>query len=188
MLTVVISLAANTLRRATTLQDFQEVFLGRIHALTAAYTLLSRDGWSSIPLRDILLEELGPFISNDRTNVVLTGPLVLLEPRFALALGMAAHELSTNAVKYGALSVPEGNVEVTWSVEAGTDHEQLLLEWVERNGPPVVSPNHRGFGMTLVECGFAHDVGGEVKLNFAPEGVVATLRAPLPVNKHREQS
>jgi two-component system CheB/CheR fusion protein len=180
MLTVVISLATNTLRRATTLQDFHAVFLGRIHALTGAYALLSREGWSPIPLREILTQELKPFMSGERTNVTLTGPLMLLEPRAALALGMAAHELTTNAVKYGALSVPEGNVDVCWSVETTANQERLMLKWIERNGPPVTPPDRRGFGMTLIERGFAHDVGGEVAVDFAPEGVVATLRAPLP--------
>jgi two-component system CheB/CheR fusion protein len=180
MLTVVISLATNTLRRAATLEEFQEVFLGRIHALTTAYALLTRDGWSTIPLREILTEELKPFMSADRTNVSLTGPEVLLQPRAALALGMAAHELTTNAVKYGALSVPEGNVEVTWSVDRVEDHERLVLKWVERDGPAVNPPAHRGFGMTLIKRGLSHDVGGKVEVDFATTGVVATLTAPLP--------
>jgi two-component sensor histidine kinase len=95
-------------------------------------------------------------------------------------MGMAVHELTTNAVKYGALSVSEGNVEVTWSVETVANQEALVLKRVERNGPPPVSvPDRRGFGMTLIERGFAHDVGGEVKVDFAPSGVVATLSAPL---------
>jgi two-component system, chemotaxis family, CheB/CheR fusion protein len=188
MLTVVISLATNTLRRATTLDGFHEVFLGRIHALTAAYALLSRDGWSPIPVREILTEELRPFISGERTNVVLTGPVVLLQPRAALALGMATHELTTNAVKYGALSVPEGNVEVSWSVDTAASSEWLVLKWVERNGPAVTLLERRGFGMTLIERGFAHDVGGEVKVEFAPEGVVATLRAPLSGHTHERPS
>jgi two-component system, chemotaxis family, CheB/CheR fusion protein len=180
MLTVVISLATNTLRRATTLEGFQEAFLGRIHALTAAYALLSRDGWAPIPLREILAEELSPFLAEGGAHVALTGPLILLPPRAALALGMAAHELATNAVKYGALSVPEGNVDVTWSVEPAPGHDQLVLRWVERNGPPVSPPDHRGLGMTLIQRGFAHDVGGEAQIDFANTGVVATLRAPLP--------
>jgi two-component system, chemotaxis family, CheB/CheR fusion protein len=188
MLTVVISLATNTLRRATTLESFQEVFLGRIHALTAAYALLSRDGWSPIPVREVLIEELKPFMAGERTNVVLTGPLVLLQPRVALALGMAMHELTTNAVKYGALSVAEGNVEVSWSVDSTANPERLVLKWVERNGPPVVAPERRGFGMTLIERGFAHDVGGEVEVAFAAEGVVATLRAPLLGHTHKGPS
>jgi two-component system CheB/CheR fusion protein len=180
MLTVVISLASNTLRRAVTLEGFQEVFLGRIHAFTAAYTLLSRDGWSPIPLRVILMEELNPFMAGERANVVLAGPVVLLEPRAALAMEMAVHELTTNAVKYGALSVPEGTVEVGWSIEHDGDAEHLVVQWIERNGPPVAAPGHRGFGTTLIERVFAHDVGGSARVDFAPEGITATLRAPLP--------
>ncbi|MGD0109689.1 MAG: CheR family methyltransferase, partial [Rhodopila sp.] len=185
MLTVVISLATSTLRRATSLEGFQEVFLGRIQALTAAYALLSKDGWSPIPVRAILLEELKAFMAGERTNLVLNGPLVLLEPRAALALGMAVHELATNAVKYGALSVPEGNVEVTWCVAQHDCDERLVLVWVERNGPPVTAPDRRGLGLTLIERGFAHDVNGEVEVKFEPEGVVATLSAPLPGHPHR---
>jgi two-component system CheB/CheR fusion protein len=184
MLTVVISLATNTLRRAMTLEGFQEVFLGRIHALTAAYALLSRDGWAPVPVREILLEEL----KGGRANAVINGPLVLLEPRAALTLGMAAHELTTNAVKYGALSVPGGNVGITWSVETTERHDRLVLKWVERNGPPVTPPARRGFGLTLIERGFAHDVGGDCEVSFEPEGVVATLRAPLPAPAWRGPS
>jgi two-component system CheB/CheR fusion protein len=188
MLTVVISLATNSLRRSPTLEAFQEVFLGRIHALTAAYSLLSRDGWSPVQLRDLLMVELSPFLSSEAVNVVLTGEPVLLEPRAALALEMAVHELTTNAVKYGALSVPEGNVGVTWNVEKSAEKDWLVLRWAERNGPPVTAPDHRGFGTTLIERGFAHDVGGDAKVDFAPEGVIATLRAPLFGNMPKETS
>jgi two-component system, chemotaxis family, CheB/CheR fusion protein len=107
MLTVVISLATNTIVRSATLEAFREVFLGRIHALAASYALLSRDRWSPIPLREILMQELQPFLSGEHANAKLTGPMVLVEPRTALALGMATHELTTNAVKFGALSIPE---------------------------------------------------------------------------------
>jgi two-component system CheB/CheR fusion protein len=186
MLTVVISLATNTLRRATTLERFQEVFLGRIHALTASYALLSRDCWAPVLLRDILTEELKPFMALERSNIALNGGAVLLQPRAALALGMAVHELTTNAVKYGALSVPEGNVHIDWTVEKAGDGSQLVFRWVERNGPAVTAPARRGFGMTLIERGFAYDVGGEAKVDFIPTGVVATLRAPMPSGQNKE--
>jgi two-component system CheB/CheR fusion protein len=188
MLTVVISLATNTLRRAATLEDFREVFMGRIHALTASYALLSRDGWSTISLREIVMQELEPFVSLERANIVLTGGSVLLAPRLALALGMAVHELTTNAVKYGALSVFEGNVTIDWIVEKAADGDRLVFRWVERNGPAVTAPDHRGFGMTLIERGFAYDVGGEAKVEFTPTGIVATLRAPLPDRQNKEVS
>ena len=179
MLTVVISLATNTIRQAPSLAVFQERFLGRIHALTSAYSLLSRDGWAPVQLRELLMAELSPFLSTEPVNVILTGDPVLLEPRAALALEMAVHELTTNAVKYGALSVPDGCVDVRWTIEKIADLDWLVLKWTERNGPPVSKPGHHGFGMILIERGFAHDVGGEAEIEFALTGVVATLRAPL---------
>ena len=104
---------------------------------------------------------------------------MLLEPRAALAFGIAIHELTTNAVKFGALSVVEGSVAITWATDHGVDGEDLVLDWVERNGPPVTPPEHYGFGMTLIERGLSYDLSGEVKVEFAPAGVKATLRAPL---------
>ena len=175
MLTVVISLATQTLKRAGTLEEFSGVFLGRVHALTAAYSLLSRESWSAVQLDEIIAEELRPFMADDRTNVVIAGPTVLLNPRGALALGMAVHELATNAAKYGALSVPEGNVAVTWAA----DGEYLLLDWVERNGPPVKEPAKRGFGSILIERALGYDLSGKAKIEFLPEGVRAIVRAPL---------
>jgi two-component system, chemotaxis family, CheB/CheR fusion protein len=188
MLTVVISLATNTIGRSTTLEGFKEVFLGRIHTLAASYALLSRDSWSPIPLREILLQELEPFTSGEHVNARLTGPMVLVEPRTALALGMAAHELTTNAVKFGAFSTPDGKVDINWTVEQAAGGTELVLKWVEQNGPPVAKPTRRGFGMTLIERVFSNDVEGEAEISFLPEGVVATLRAPLPAEQERATS
>jgi two-component system CheB/CheR fusion protein len=179
MLTVVISLATQTLRRSPTLEAFSEAFLGRIHALTAAYSLLSSESWQTVPLADILMEEFRPFLANDGTNIVIDGPRVLLEPRAALALGMAVHELTTNAVKHGALSVAEGNVRVTWSVEVEAEAETLVLDWVEVDGPPVSATRANGFGMMLIERGLKQDMGAEIEVEFRPTGVCARLRAPL---------
>ncbi len=185
MLTVVISLATNTLRQSASLEAFKDVFLGRIHALTAAYTLLSRDAWSAVPLREILMQELHPFLAGEPVTVTVNGPAVLVGPRVALAMGMAIHELTTNAVKYGSLSVPEGKVDVAWAVAENPAGRQLVLQWTERNGPKVVKPVRHGFGMMLVERAFAHDVGGQADVEFQPEGVVAILRAPL-ADTHKE--
>ncbi len=183
MLTVVISLAVNTLRQAPTLEAFKDVFLGRIHALTAAYTLLSRDAWSPVPLREILMQELGPFLSGERVNVTMTGPAVLVVPRVALAMGMAVHELTTNALKFGALSVPEGKVDIAWSVAENAGDRQLVLVWTERGGPTVIEPSRPGFGMTLIERAFADDVEGRADIDFRPAGVIATMRVPLSENQ-----
>jgi two-component system CheB/CheR fusion protein len=181
MLTVVISLATHTLRRSTSLTDFGSIFLGRIHALTAAYELVTRDGWSNVPLRAVLVEELKPFMTPDGVNIILEGPDVMIEPRGALALGMAVHELTTNAAKYGALSVAEGTVSVQWSIEKRDDGEYLRLHWAEDYGPTISLPVRRGFGMMLIERGLAHDLAGEMTVDFAPGGVRANLSAPLRI-------
>ena len=188
MLTIVISLATQTLRRSDTLEEFEENFMGRVHALSAAYSLLSQEGWQTVALRVLLLEELQPFLSPDRSNLVLKGPSVLLQPRAALALGMAVHELTTNAVKHGALSVPEGVVQVAWYLEQSSDNEVLVLKWSETNGPSVMPPTRKGFGMMLIERGLKQDMSAEVTIDFDPNGVQATLRAPLPVGSPAESS
>jgi len=180
MLTVVISLATQTLHRSKTLEEFSKNYLGRVDALTAAYSLLSNEGWQTVALRDIVMEELKPFLAADRANVVVEGPQIPLEPRAALALGMAIHELTTNAAKYGALSVPEGTVTVTWRREQDSDGSQILaLNWTESDGPPVSPPGHRGFGMVLIERGLRQDMAAEVKVDFASKGVQANIKAPL---------
>jgi len=179
MLAVVISLATQTLKRAGTLEEFSGVFLGRVHALTAAYTLLSRESWSGVQLREVVEEELRPFMAGDRASIEIEGPPVPLDPRGASALGMAIHELATNAAKYGALSVPEGNVAVTWAVERTVDDDHLVLNWIEQNGPPVTPPAKRGFGTVLIERGLAHDLSGKAKVQFLPGEVRASVRAPL---------
>ena len=187
MLTVVVSLASQTLRRTPTLDAFSDVFLGRLQALTAAYTLLTRENWSSVQLREIVEEELRPFVAPDRANIRIEGPAVSLDSRSALALGLALHELATNAVKYGALSVTEGDVAVTWSLE-GEDASELVLTWVECHGPPVEPPATRGFGRSLIEQALAHDMRAEATLEFTPDGVRATVRAPMSGSASRAGS
>ena len=118
-------------------------------------------------------------MAGDRTNVRIKGPPVPLEPRGALALGMAIHELATNAVKYGALSVPDGNVAVTWDMERTDTGQHLVLEWVEQDGPAVTPPTSRGFGSTLIERALNHDMSAQAKIEFLPDGVRAHVRAPI---------
>ena len=114
MLTVVVSLAAQTLRRSATLEEFSEAFMGRVQALTASYTLLSGQNWLSVSLQDLLTEETRPYAAPDHNNIVMDGPPVRLAAAGVLAIGMAIHELATNAIKYGALSVREGIVTINW--------------------------------------------------------------------------
>ena len=188
MLTVVASLATQTLRRSRTLDEFGATFNGRVRALTASYSLLSNQNWVSVSLRDVLAEEIKPYAANDRSNIMLEGPGVRLKPAGALAMGMAIHELTTNAVKFGALSVPEGKVSVTWRLEPGQTGPELVVDWTELNGPPVQPPSRHGFGTTLIERGFAHDLSGRATLDFDPAGVHVSLRTPVKSAVYDEQS
>ncbi len=179
MLSIVISLARQTVRGSGSIEEFSKNYLGRLHALASAYSLLSKHSWQTVSLQEIVDEELAPFLSEAGSNVVLHGPPVQLTPRPALSLGMAIHELTTNAVKYGALSVPEGTVTVTWRVDASAAGNLLTVDWVEANGPPVSEPEQRGFGSTLIERGLKQEMGAEVAIEFARDGVRARLVAPL---------
>ena len=182
MLTVVISMAIQTMRGAKSMEEFSENFLGRVHALNIAYSLLSNESWQRVPVRDLIVEELKPFMTDDQSNVLLQGPNVPLEPQVALALSLAVHELTTNAVKHGALSVPGGQVRVAWRIEAGAGAEQLALEWSEANGPRVREPTKRGLGLTLIERGLKSEMSGQATVEFNPAGLRAVLRTPVGSN------
>jgi two-component system CheB/CheR fusion protein len=179
MLTVVISLAAQTLRRSASLDEFADAYMGRVHALSASYALLSRENWNSIGLRDVIEEDVRPFMVRDHDNITIEGPRVELSPAGALAMGMAIHELTTNAVKYGALSVPEGRVSITWAIEGDGAAAAVAIDWRETGGPEVAGSRQSGFGSLLIERGLSHELGGAATMDFQPEGLHATLRAPL---------
>jgi two-component sensor histidine kinase len=109
----------------------------------------------------------------------LNGPTVRLSPKTALSLSMALHELATNAVKYGALSVPDGRVDITWTQIPQPGAPRLELTWTERDGPPVTPPESRGFGSRLIERGLAAELSGSADIDFRPDGVVCRIEALL---------
>ncbi len=181
MLTVVISLATQTLRRSSAMQSFSESFLGRVHALSASYTLLSRENWVSIGLGDVIVEEVRPFVEIESDRISLSGEDVQLVPAAALAFGMAIHELATNAVKYGSLSNEGGSVSITWRVEPGDAGQAswLALDWVEQGGPPVSPPRQTGFGTMLIQRSLSHELGGDATLEYRVEGLQAHLHGAM---------
>lgn len=150
----------------------------RLVALAAAHDVLTREGWSGANFDEVLAEVLAPHGGVARGPFRLFGPPLRLAPRAAVALSMALHELATNALKYGALSVPCGTVEIRWQVDAGPA-PSFRLVWTERNGPPVGEPARRGFGTKLLQRLLAQDLGGTPCLNFAPAGLVCSVDAPL---------
>lgn len=151
----------------------------RILSLSKTHDLLTRDEWSGAALAELLENELSPYQAGS-DHITLDGPEVALPPRHVLAIGMTVHELTTNAAKYGALSVPEGRVRVDWSVaqtEAGVS--RLRLTWRESGGPPVVTPTRSGFGTRLIAGGVRRELAGEIDLAFEAGGLCCRLDVPL---------
>lgn len=179
ILAITQAIAAQTLRGSGDLEEFERAFFGRLHALGRASTLLAASSWRATGLRPIIEAALEPHRTGE--NVRLTGPEVTLPSEMALMLSLALHELATNAVKYGALSVPQGRVEVVWAIEepASAGSPRLVLDWLERGGPVVRAPERQGFGGRLIESGIGDQLGGRVERRFSPEGAQCRIELPL---------
>lgn len=177
-LATVQSIAAQTLREGKSLKETRASFESRLLALSETHNLLTRDHWRGAGLRELVEVELAPY-AGARERIDVTGDDVWLAPDTALALGMALHELATNALKYGALSGAEGRVRIAWAQRQEADADWLKLVWEERGGPPVTPPSRRGFGSRLIETGLRRQLRGHVDLAFRPEGVCCTIDLPL---------
>jgi len=175
MLTVVLTLVEQTAVGAISLDMFKERYTGRLKALSATYGLLSREQWKAIGLAELLEEEIRPFRTSDGDNVTLQGTALALKPGAALVLGMASHELVTNAVKYGALSSPQGRIAIAWTVQ----DSRFVLDWTETGGPAAQAPPALGFGMTLIRRSVEHELEGRVDFTFGDEGLRMRMEAPL---------
>ncbi|MCB4821622.1 HWE histidine kinase domain-containing protein [Roseicella aerolata] len=172
------ALVRHTRGGAATLDEFVSEFGQRLQAMAQAHSLLARSRWEGAGLRALLEEALrahcgAPGGAPDR--ILLDGPELRLKPKAALALCLALHELTTNAAKYGALSVPEGRLRIAWWLA----DDRVLLEWVESHGPPVPADGRRGFGTTVIERGLAYEIGGAVTLAFDPSGLRCRVELPL---------
>lgn len=177
-LATVQSLASQTARNMPTPAEFRAAFEGRLIALSKAHDQLTLHHWESADLRDLVSAGFAPY-GAEPNRLVLRGEDVVLRPRAVLTLAMAFHELITNAAKYGALSTPTGRIEVRWQpVRDDGGVMRLCIEWEEQGGPPVVRPERRGFGSRLIEGGVAAELGGRVRLDFAPEGLRCIFDIP----------
>ena len=176
-LAMVQSIASQTLRATPAAERFPEAFQSRLQALAQAHDLLTRGQWRGASLHEVAEVTLNPH-TTPGGRVKISGPPVALSPGIAVSLHLALHELATNAAKYGALSVEQGEVKLQWAVTGGVQ-PALRIEWGESGGPPVVPPQRRGFGSRLIERGLAHEVDGEVDLAFSPKGVVCRVTVPL---------
>jgi PAS domain S-box-containing protein len=165
------------LTRADNVLSFARTVEGRVAALARAQTLLAEERWNGAALHAMLQGELAPFLGSQRAD--LNGPPVVLPAGTAQPLAMAVHELATNAAKHGALSVPQGRVSVSWSLD-GDAAGVLRLHWEELNGPPVARrPARRGFGSRVLEGTVSGQLGGAVTLSWKPTGLVCEMVVPL---------
>lgn len=178
-LSTVQSLVRQTLENAQDVHDGGARIESRLLALSRAHDVLTRENWHSADIHDIVAGAVAPWESTPGQRFEIDGPPCRVDPKRALALAMALHELCTNAVKYGALSTPSGRVRASWDCSEGRD--AMRFTWRESGGPPVTPPVQRGFGSRLLERGLRNDLGGEVELSYAPDGVVFRAVAPLDV-------
>jgi PAS domain S-box-containing protein len=176
ILAVVQSIALQSLRSHDVAVEVRQSFASRIEALSAGHELLSRTNWEKSSLGDVVLDAIA-FCGPASERVSHHGPLVMLSPKQALAITMALHELSTNALKHGSLSTSSGSVELSWRV--GDEGAWLEIEWREKGGPPVRPPERRSFGSMMIEKALPYELGGEATLSFDPEGVVCRIKAPV---------
>lgn len=184
-LATVQAIVGSTARNATSIESFYEAFVGRIVSLAHTHAVLTGDTWQMASLRDLLANELKPYADSDLdgmpdARVTLIGPGVELASEIAVPIGMAIHELTTNAAKYGALSTRSGRVAVTWSVEPDEACGTLVFEWRESGGPAVQPPTRQGFGSRLLQRVLTTQVRAAVSMDYRLDGFHLAMRAPLP--------
>jgi PAS domain S-box-containing protein len=172
MLSVVDAIAHQTATR--TPEAFMERFSERIQALAANQDLLIRNAWHGVEIEDLVRAQLAPFADLIGSRIVVRGPKLRLNAASAQAIGLALHELATNAGKYGSLSTERGRVDVSWGLANNT----FTMSWAERDGPPVCPPQRRGFGTVVMQEMAERSVGGAVDLDYAPSGLTWRLTCP----------
>lgn len=169
------SVFAQSLRSASTLEQAREIAFGRIQALSTAQNLLTKDGFTSASIRDVVEQTLAPF---DGGHVRMAGPKILLSAKAVSALSLALHELATNASKYGAMTTERGSVTISWDIEQG-ESPQMRFHWSEMDGPPVSPPSRRGFGSRVMEDAIAVELGGKASVDYRPGGILYEIVAPI---------
>lgn len=179
LLAVIQAMARQTKLASRDVEDFEVRFSGRLQALAASHDLLVQRNWHGVSISELVKSQLGHYLDHHASQIEIEGQGLIVTPEAAQNIGLAVHELSTNAAKYGALSVPEGRVEVRWQrVRPGSDEARFCMSWTEKGGPEVRTPSHKGFGQVVTEQIAARALQGTAHLVFAPTGVSWTLDIP----------
>jgi PAS domain S-box-containing protein len=172
ILSVVQAIANQTV--ASSLNDFISRFTERIQSLSASHSLLVRSAWKNVPLAELVRLQLAHFEDLLKSRIAANGPDLKITAPAAHVVGLALHELATNAGKYGALSTTTGHVDIRWQV----DGDLFAMSWTERDGPPVTPPQRHGFGTVVIDSLVKQSLGGEVQLDFAPAGLAWRVSCP----------
>jgi PAS domain S-box-containing protein len=170
-----LALFSQTARTSKNIPDLTSKYQARVLAMANAHRLITEGGWQSIRIMELLHVVLGPYL--DRAS--LDGPNVDLEPDPVFNLSAALHELAANAIKHGSLSRPKGQLDLRWSVDRTQRGMTLILDWVERNGPPARRPRKTGFGTRLIDLVIERQLNGQVIRTYASEGLAVKLLVPL---------
>jgi PAS domain S-box-containing protein len=161
------------LTQADTVKEFKAAIEGLLRAISNAHTLLAESRWAGAKLHSLITEELAPYDLEGTGRADIIGPDLILQPQLAQAIAMVLHELTTNAIKYGALSIPSGRLRVEWS--RGETH--LVIRWSENDGPPVKPPRRQGFGTRVVDQ-VIRALKGKLRFEWDPEGVACEITIP----------
>jgi PAS domain S-box-containing protein len=179
LLMVIQSIARRTARTAGTMEEFESRFERRLQGLAASHDVLVRENWHGAPLASLVRQQLVPFVEIQSSRFELAGPDVVVTAEAAQAIGLAIHELATNAIKYGALSEPSGSVKVSWMFDGNAGAPgQLLLNWTEQGGPPVSPPSRKGFGNVVIGEMVERALNGKVAVDFAHQGLQWSVSIP----------
>ncbi len=168
-----------TARSSGSVEDFTRDFSARIVSLADTHSMLTDDYWQMASLHKLLESELRHYDTSDKSRVLLEGPDVSLVADIAIPVGMAFHELASNSSKYGALSRPQGRLEIRWSVGSSGDARVVNLNWLEKGGPAVEQPKRRGFGTTLLEKVVAVQCDAKLELNYHRDGFHFAMALPV---------
>jgi two-component sensor histidine kinase len=179
ILSVVQSMANQVARQTDSFDDFVVGFSKRLGAFAETHDLLIMADWEGVDIRELIRVHLAPFHNSSDNSVVIEGPQLKVNPKAAEQIGLALHELGTNAVKYGALAVPTGMVKIRWDLETDELHHSLLrITWKEVGGPRVEQPQRQGFGDIVLTKVVPVSLRGTASLEFEPDGIKWVVLAP----------
>jgi two-component sensor histidine kinase len=178
MVAVIQSISHQTMRQSTSKSDFDERFCTRLSAFCRSLDLLIANQWCGVRINELVRSQLAPFGVLDGARISVNGLDLKLSPAAAHSIALALHELATNAVKYGSLSVLEGRVDLQWGVDFSTEIPNFRLTWKESCGPAVTSPTHHGFGRQMIQQLTAMALSGKTTHEFLTDGVEWTLEIP----------